>query len=101
MDYIEDVIHHLSPSQLRALYLLSKAKNGIISSSVSSKKIGKLGKALGGVFSSLVRHKINGERLIIPWGRSEDGRGLKWKLNTRLISQEKLEQIVSEMINYV
>lgn len=100
MDFIEDIIHHMSPSQLRALYLLSKAEKGTISSSVTSKKIGKLGKALGGVFSSLVRHKINGERLIIPWGRSETGRGLRWKLNTKLISQERLKKIVSEMIDY-
>jgi len=100
MDFIEDVIHHMSPSQLRALYSLSKAENGMISSAITSKKIGKLGKALGGVFSSLVRHKINGERFIIPWGRSETGRGLKWKLNTKLISQERLKKIVSEMIDY-
>lgn len=98
MDFIEDVIHHLSPSQLRALYLLSKAKNGIISSTVSSKKIGKLGKALGGVFSSLVRHKINGEHLIIPWGKSETGRGLRWKLNTKIVNQQKLAQITKELL---
>lgn len=100
MDFIENTIHHLSPSQLRALYLLSKSPKGIISSSDSSKSIGKKGKALGGVFSSLFRHKINGQNLVLPWGKSETGRGLKWKLNTKLISQERLKKIVSEMINY-
>ena len=98
MDFIEDVIHHLSPSQLRALYLLSKAKNGIISSSVSSEKIGKLGKALGGVFSSLVRHKINGEHLIIPWGKSETGRGLRWKLNEKIVTNDKLLKVTKELL---
>jgi len=98
MDFIEDVIHHLSPSQLRALYLLSKAKNGIISSSVSSEKIGKLGKALGGVFSSLVRHKINGEHLIIPWGKSETGRGLRWKLNEKIVTKDKLLKVTKELL---
>lgn len=100
MDFIEKVIHHLSPSQLRALFLLSKSPKGLISSSDSSKSIGKEGKALGGVFSSLVRHKINGETIVIPWGRSESGRGLNWKLNTKIISQERLKKVVSEMINY-
>src|SRR3989339_1070363 len=98
MDFIEDVIHHLSPSQLRALYLLSKAKNGIISSTVSSEKIGKLGKALGGVFSSLVRHKINGEHLIIPWGKSETGRGLRWKLNEKIVTKDKLLKVTKELL---
>lgn len=98
MDYLENVIHHLSPFQLRALFLLSKAKNAIVSSSASSTKIGKNGKALGGVFSSLVRHKINGERLILPWGKSETGRGLRWKLNTKIINQQKLAQITKELL---
>jgi len=100
MDYIESVIHHFSPSQLRALYLLSKSPKGIISSNKSSKEIGKRGKALGGVFSSLFRHKINGQNIVIPWGKSETGKGLKWKLNTDLVSQDKLNKIVSEIINY-
>lgn len=100
MDFIEKVIHHLSPSQLRALFLLSKSPKGLISSSDSSKTIGKKGKALGGVFSSLVRHKINGETIVIPWGKSENGRGLNWRLNEKIINKEKLNKIVSEMINY-
>jgi hypothetical protein len=98
MDYIENVIHHLSPSQLRALYLLSKSPKGIISSTNSSKNIGKVGKALGGVFSSLYRHKINGSNIIIPWGKSETGRGLRWKLNTKLINKNNLKKIISVML---
>lgn len=100
MDNIESNIHHLSSNQLRALFLLAKSKNGVIDSISAGKKINKIGKALGGVFSSLYRHKINGENLVLPWGKSETGRGLKWKLNTKLISQERLKKIVSEMMNY-
>jgi len=100
MDYIENAIHHLSPSQLRALYLLSKSPKGLISSNATSKEVGKLGKALGGLFSSLSRHKFMGQKLIIPWGKSEDGRGLRWKLNEELITKDRLNNIVSEMLNY-
>lgn len=96
---IEDKLHRLSPSQLRALLLLAKSKKGIISSTASSKNIGKEGKALGGVFSSLSRQKINGERLVIPWGKAESGRGLKWKLNVKLISKDRLLKIVGELLN--
>jgi hypothetical protein len=98
MDHIENIIHHFSPSQLKALFLLSKSSKGVISSNDSAKNIGKKGKALGGVFSSLVRHKINNETIVVPWGKSQSGRGLNWKLNTKLISQERLKKIVSEMI---
>ena len=99
MDKIESNIHHMSSNQLRALFLLAKSKNGIIDSILIGKKINKLGKALGGVFSSLFRHKINGENLVLPWGKSEGGRGLKWKLNVKLISQDRLLKVVGELLN--
>jgi len=99
MDTIESNLHHLSSNQLRALFLLAKSKDGIIDSIATGKKINKLGKALGGVFSSLFRHKINGENLVLPWGKSESGRGLKWKLNVKLISKERLLEISKELLN--
>lgn len=98
MDYIENRLHHLSSNQLRALLLLAKSKGGIISSSDASEKVGKKGKALGGVFSSLSRQVINGQHLVMPWGRAESGRGLRWKLNEKLISQEKLLKVTSLLL---
>lgn len=98
MDYIETRLHHLSPNQLRALLLLAKSKNGIISSTASSEKVGKKGKALGGVFSSLSRQVVNNQHLVVPWGKAEDGRGLRWKLNEKLISQSKLLEITQELL---
>lgn len=95
---IEDKLHRLSPSQLRALLLLAKSKNGVISSTASSKNIGKEGKALGGVFSSLSRQKINNGKLVIPWGKAESGRGLRWKLNTKLIAQKRLLEVTKELL---
>jgi hypothetical protein len=91
-------IRYLSPSQLRALFLLAKSDRGVISSIKESSKIGKKGKSLGAVFSSLVRHKFSGEPLIIPWGKDESGRGLRFKLNEKLISRDKLLAIVKEML---
>lgn len=78
--------------------LLAKSSNGIISSSMVGKKIQKQGKALGGVFSSLARQKINNMYLVIPWGKAENGRGLKWKLNTKLISIKELLKITNELL---
>ncbi len=98
MDLISNRLHRLSPNQLRVLFLLAKAKNGLIFSSASGKNIGKTGKALGGVFSSLSRQIINNQRLVIPWGKDATGRGLRWKLNTKLITQEELLTITKELL---
>jgi len=98
MNEIENRLHRLSPSQLRALLLLAKSEKGVISSSSSSKAVGKEGKALGGVFSSLARQIINNEHLVIPWGKAEDGRGLRWKLNEKVISQAKLLTITKTLL---
>ncbi len=98
MSSAESRLYRLSPNQLRALYLLAKSKNGIVSSTASSGEIGKSGKALGGVFSSLSRQVINGEHLVLPWGKSEDGHGLRWKLNDKLIPKERLFKITVELL---
>lgn len=95
---VEEKIRYLSPSQLRVLFLLAKSEKGIIASIPSSGKIGKKGKSLGAVFSSLIRHKFNGQSIIIPWGKDESGRGLRFKLNEKLISKNKLLEIVKEML---
>jgi hypothetical protein len=62
--------------------------------------MGIKGKALGGLFSSLSRQKIAGERLVMPWGKSEDGRGLRWKLNEKIISQPELLKIVDKILEF-
>lgn len=95
---IDEKIRYLSPRQLRVLFLLAKSKQGIISSVSSSSKIGVKGKGLGAVFSSLIRRKFSGKALIIPWGKDESGRGLRFKLNEKLISKEKLLQITIELL---
>ncbi len=94
----ESRLYRLSQNQLRALLLLAKSKDGIISSSSSGEKIGKEGKALGGIFSSLSRQVIGSEHLVMPWGKSANGKGLRWKLNTKLITQERLLQITSQLL---
>lgn len=98
MSTVLDRLHRLSFSQLKALNLLSQSPNSIISSTASTDKIGKEGKALGGVFSSLARQKIEGKHLIIPWGRSENGKGLRWKLNEEVISKTELLHITKELL---
>jgi len=96
MDQIEEKIHRLTQSQLHVLLLFAKSNNGIISSPHEIR--GKTGKALGGIFSSLARQKIDGEQLITAWGRNEKGQ-LKWKLNSKLISKEKLLKITQELLS--
>lgn len=88
----------MSLSQLKALAVLSASKNGIVEAEDTSKKLGLKGKSLGGVFSSLSRQNINGEPLVLPRGRSVGGRGLRWILNEKVISRDKLKQVVKEVL---
>jgi len=98
MSPAENRLYRLSPSQLRALFLLAKSKDGIVSATTTSKELGKEGKALGGVFSALSRQVIDNQHLVLPWGKSADGHGLRWKLNTKLISIEKILQITHDLL---
>lgn len=98
MRSIEESIRYLSLKQLRVLFLLAKSEDGLISSVKNSVKIGVKGKGLGAVFSSLIRHKFSGQGLIIPWGKDERGQGLRFKLNEKLISKERLLEITKEIL---
>lgn len=91
-------IYRLSLSQLKALEVLAESKNGIIEANDSSKFVGLKGKGLGGIFSSLSRQKIGKENLILPWGRSKAGRGLRWKLNTNIVEVKELKRIIKEVL---
>jgi len=87
----------MSVSQLKALEVLLASKDGIIEANDSIKKVGLQGKNLGGVFSSLSRQKVGNEYLISAWGRSEGGRGLRWKLNDKL-DVASLRKVVKEIL---
>ena len=100
MDRLEDKLHRMSLNQLRTLLVLAKSEHQLVSSSATGKTIGVLGKSLGGVYSSLSRQQINGKRLIIPWGKGEDGRGLRWRLNDEFISVTKLKQIITKLLQF-
>lgn len=88
----------MSLNQLKALEVLASSKNEIIEANDSSKNVRLKGKNLGGIFSSLSRHKIGEESFILPWGRAEGGRGLRWKLNTKIINQKELKEIIREIL---
>jgi len=97
---IQSYFHRLSLNQLRALRLLAKTKKGLADSVVLGKQLGISGKALGGLFSSISRQKIKGQRLVFAWGRSEKGRGLRWRLNQEVVSKRKLLKITEEVLSY-
>jgi hypothetical protein len=91
-------IYRMSLNQLKALEVLAESKSGMIEADDSIKIVGLKGKNLGGVFSALSRQKVGKESLILPWGRAESGRGLRWKLNTNIVDPKKLEKIIKEVL---
>ena len=88
----------MSLNQLKALEVLVESKGGMIEADDSIKTVGLKGKSLGGIFSSLSRQKVGKESLILPWGRAEAGRGLRWKLNTNLVNVKELKKAVKEVL---
>lgn len=94
---IEETLYRLSISQLKALKILTHSKEVLVSTS-ASKDIGKEGKALGGIFSAMSRRDFNGQKLILPWGKVENGRVIRWKLNEKLISKDRLLKITKELV---
>lgn len=91
-------IRRMSINQLRVLMELVRSKNGVVEAGDVSKKLGLEGKAMGGVFSSLSRQRIGDKSLVMPYGRSEDGRGLRWKLNEDLVDRDKLKSLLGDLL---
>jgi len=91
-------IRRMSINQLRVLMELVQCKSGVVEVGDVSKKLGLEGKAMGGVFSSLSRQKIRDKSLVMPYGRSEDGRGLRWRLNESLIGVDQLKSLLGELL---
>lgn len=89
----------MSPRQLRALKAICLSPGGIVSSVLTSDSIDAVGKSLGGVYSSLSRQRIGRDSLILPWGKSPEGRGLRWKLNEKLITKKNLLAIVRSLLD--
>lgn len=94
VDKVLAKIRRMSLNQLGALKVL--LDNGVVEA--DEVKIGLEGKALGGVFSSLSRQRIGGESLVEPWGRGE-GRGLRWKLNEKVIDKSELKEFINRVLN--
>lgn len=93
-------VSRLSRNQLRALLVFVNAPSGVVESGDMAKKIGISGKALGGLFSSLSRNNFQGQGLIIPLGKEETGRGLRWRLNKQVIDSDKLKTIIEEILKF-
>lgn len=91
-------LHRLSLNQLKALAVLAGSDNGMVEAAESSRDLKLVGKALGGVFSSLARQTVDGQHLIEAWGRSQGGRGLRWKLNEKVMSSGQLMKVVKEVL---
>lgn len=55
-------------------------------------------KILGGVLSSLSRTKFRGISLIEPLGKAQDGGGLRWRLNSKIIDMAEARKEVRRLL---
>lgn len=100
---VMDVVNKLrrmTVVQLKALEFLTRDDHGMGHSSKVGKKMGVVGKSLGGIFSSLSRQRIDSQPLVLPWGKDGDGRGLRWKLNEKIIDQKQLRRDLLLLLRY-
>jgi len=96
---VEAKLRRLSLDQLRALLFLC-GRTGAVSSLVVGEKIGLKGKSLGGIFSSLSRQKIRRQPLVLPYGREEGKRNLRWRFNEAIMPSLKVKSIIKKILEF-
>jgi len=91
-------IRRLSYNQLKVLRVFLEAGGKIVTVRQLEKKVKLKGKSLGGVISSLSRTRFRDISLIEPMGRAENGLGLRWMLNERVINVSQAKKEVGRML---
>ena len=99
LSLVEAKLRRLSLDQLRALLFLC-GRTGAVSSLVVGEKIGLKGKSLGGIFSSLSRQKIRRQPLVLPYGREEGKRNLRWRFNEAIMPSLKVKSIIKKILEF-
>ncbi len=100
---IEGVLRRLSVKQLEALltFIPSGSRTGEFlnvnraSASVHTAEDENKKKAVGGIISTLSKLKIENENLILAAGKDEEG--MRWILNEKVITREKLKEILLQI----
>ncbi len=95
---MQSKLRRLSYNQLLVLGVFLSGAKRVFSVSQLEKQSGLKGKSLGGVLSALSRTKFRGVSLIEPLGRSLDGKGLRWRVQTRVLDINKAKQEVSSLL---
>lgn len=95
-DEIEKVLRRGSIEKIAILDELLKEDMTTFTTVTASGVLSQTGKELGGTISSLSRTKINGEPLIVPVGKAEQG--TLWKINNRIATKEIIQEAVENIL---
>lgn len=93
---IEDKLRRASLNQLQAFFVFIKSPETVVTTSDISDSTSTADQSLGGIISGLSRFKTKEGSLIIPAGRLRDRR-LRWRLNEKVITKEKLSELLDEI----
>jgi hypothetical protein len=96
MDELETRIRELKIPQLKVLKMLASEGNGISSSKEIADTTSTSSYTLGAMLTPLLRIKNENGSLIIKAGREIDG-SVRWQLNNKVISREKLLGLITSM----
>lgn len=102
---VENKLRRATKGQLTALNIIAKAPNSLATTSEIQNVLysqvgnsaGTADQSIGGTISAISRIRVNQEPLIIPMGK-DDEEGMRWKLNEKLLEKDKLNEIISEIL---
>lgn len=96
MDILEKTLRRFSLAKLEALDAIVNSDFSVASTTTVSGTTTRKNQKLGGILSSLARTNIEGNPLVIPAGRSEDG--TLWTTNTDVCPKDAIKQLLSKIL---
>ncbi|MDD5415384.1 MAG: hypothetical protein PHE48_00045 [Candidatus Daviesbacteria bacterium] len=96
MEPLEGKIRYLTIPQLKILKVLSESEFGVLDSQEIMDTTHTATATFGAYITSLKKLKSNdGQPIVIPAGRTDEG--TRWQVNEKVISKEKLKQIIADL----
>lgn len=96
MDKLEERIRSLTILQLQILKAIADSEYGILDSQEIMNTTGSATATFGALIVSLKKFKNDeGQPIVLPAGATNEG--MRWQLNEKVVSRERLKEIIAEL----
>lgn len=96
MDTLELTLRKFTIEKLKTFKTLIDHITEPVTTTTISGMLSVEGRELGGRLSSFSRTKIDGEPLLMPVGKSEEG--VLWKLNPKVGSKQRISELLEQIL---